>query len=93
MHMPEIRPADLFEFARSMRCVMLIDIVKKRFVCNCREPRLWCLTAHNRQIEAQISFSYQCSSAGFLAEVLHPRWALIMRAIKRLKGIWWMPWH
>ncbi len=21
------------------------------------------------------------------------RWALLMRAIKRLKGIWWMPWR
>ena len=30
MQMPEIRPADLIEFARSMRCVMLIDIVKKK---------------------------------------------------------------
>ena len=50
MQMPEIRPADLIEFARLMRCVMLIDIVKKGFVCICREPRLWRLTAHNRQI-------------------------------------------
>ena len=30
MPVPEIRPDDLTEFARSMRCVMLIDIVKKK---------------------------------------------------------------
>ncbi len=63
----------------------------------------WSLTARRRTIFASWSF-YQCrrttDDRGRTTEnpssvvcLLSSGWALIMRAIKCLKGVWWMPWR
>ena len=95
MHAPGFaRPAYL-SFAAEQACVSLIDIVNEG-ICLCLPASrgLWRLTAHNRQIMHNISLSIDDHPSDFLPRSdIYSRWALLMRAIKRLKGIWWMPWH
>ena len=44
--------------------------------------------------QAGLSKSMSGRSERKFAEATHAEWwALIMRAIKCLKGIWWMPWR
>ena len=95
-----LRPSK--QFSDPAGSVGVFDIVKKGFVWPPRQEGAAALRGRQgltalpiRQIlHKNWSFLSMTSATGLPSYGrVQSGWALIMRAIKRLKGIWWMPWR